>query len=560
MGRVSNSEVVYPYKTKSYFHLVIIIVSLIFLSVLYNLPLLLHTQRIFVLLKLPIDMMVLQTIIFILSFSMRFKRSVYIPMCVLYFAALFFRFADKFVPAVYSRKLTLYEDIGYIRDLFNFIKTVVPSGLFILLTTASVLMLTLLIITVWKTLKFLHSAFGNNKYRLGILSALGTWIMISTFQAAVSNNPESKPVTASVLPRVIEEIKLARNMGKYWESQQEIVKQREEITNSISGVLDKLDMNVYLFIVESYGYTVFSNSEHFDLIDEDFALFDADLTASGFSIYSNYLNSPVFGGNSWLSEATLATGLWIDDQDTFELLLQSDVKTLMQFFNEAGYETISVMPATIAPWPEGDFYGFTKKYYNQDFEYHGPVFGWAPMSDQYVLNFIQRREVETTTNPLFIQYVLISSHYPYNTIPQYLDDWSVIGDGSIYHERELVLSFSNNPFNETSLSEGFMMLIQYVLQVIKGYILTFIEDDSLVIIIGDHQPWSGISGKNQPWSVPIHVISRDNELLAPFRNRGYTAGVVPRQPPPHSGMETFFNHFLTDFSSQPIPGPNPDLK
>jgi hypothetical protein len=47
--------------------------------------------------------------------------------------------------------------------------------------------------------------------------------------------------------------------------------------------------------------------------------------------------------------------------------------------------------------------------------------------------------------------------------------------------------------------------------------------------------------------VPIHVLSRDPELVAPFTEAGYVAGIVPTQAPPHQGMEKFLPSFLAAF-------------
>jgi len=75
--------------------------------------------------------------------------------------------------------------------------------------------------------------------------------------------------------------------------------------------------------------------------------------------------------------------------------------------------------------------------------------------------------------------------------------------------------------------------------------------------VGDHQPYSGITGRGKPRSVPIHVWSREPALLEPFLRRGYTPGLVPRQSPPHAGLESFWPAFLEDFSpagAVPSPG------
>jgi hypothetical protein len=48
------------------------------------------------------------------------------------------------------------------------------------------------------------------------------------------------------------------------------------------------------------------------------------------------------------------------------------------------------------------------------------------------------------------------------------------------------------------------------------------------------------------------VISRRADFVEPFTRRGFTPGMLPRQPLPHVGMERFLEEFLSDFSSQPL--------
>jgi hypothetical protein len=72
--------------------------------------------------------------------------------------------------------------------------------------------------------------------------------------------------------------------------------------------------------------------------------------------------------------------------------------------------------------------------------------------------------------------------------------------------------------------------------------------DGLVILLGDHQPPAVIGGRPEPpWTVPIHVLSRDPDLLAPFIAEGYVSGLFPAQQPPYRGMETFLAWFLAAF-------------
>ena len=51
------------------------------------------------------------------------------------------------------------------------------------------------------------------------------------------------------------------------------------------------------------------------------------------------------------------------------------------------------------------------------------------------------------------------------------------------------------------------------------------------------------------------VISqyRQPALIEPFLDRGYVEGMIPNQPFPHEGMESFLPGFLEDFATAPLP-------
>jgi hypothetical protein len=137
------------------------------------------------------------------------------------------------------------------------------------------------------------------------------------------------------------------------------------------GLLQGRD--VFLFIAESYGYTLYSEPEHFALAEPFLRRIESRLAAAGYRIASNFLDSPAFGGNSWLADSTLAAGVRVPDHTAYEELLASQVKPMAAWFNEAGYLTVNSMPATTMSWPEGDFYRFQRKFYFRDFGYRGPA-------------------------------------------------------------------------------------------------------------------------------------------------------------------------------------------
>jgi hypothetical protein len=91
------------------------------------------------------------------------------------------------------------------------------------------------------------------------------------------------------------------------------------------------------------------------------------------------------------------------------------------------------------------------------------------------------------------------------------------------------------------------------MHVMEGFLTNYVKDDSLVIFVGDHQPHQQVTGPdNLTWSVPIHIVSRNPDFVAPFMRRGYIKGMIPDQPLPHVGMERFMEEFLSDFSTEPL--------
>lgn len=168
------------------------------------------------------------------------------------------------------------------------------------------------------------------------------------------------------------------------------------------------------------------------------------------------------------------------------------------------------------------------------------------MPDQFVLDWVRQREFANRRQPFFARYVLISSHASFSNQPPYLPEWDSIGDGSAYHGRDPVRYPIYWPYLKEA-GDAYLRSLDYEFIILGDYLARYVTADTLIIIMGDHQPNLQLTGPGEPWSVPVHVISRSSRLLDPFRKRGYTPGLTPAQPPPHVGMETFLPAFLEDF-------------
>jgi hypothetical protein len=77
----------------------------------------------------------------------------------------------------------------------------------------------------------------------------------------------------------------------------------------------------------------------------------------------------------------------------------------------------------------------------------------------------------------------------------------------------------------------------------------YVHGDALVLIFGDHQPIAPIAGNDRSRSTPLHVLSRRDDLLQPFRARGCVPGLIGGQPEPHRPFENLALDLLHDFST-----------
>jgi hypothetical protein len=294
----------------------------------------------------------------------------------------------------------------------------------------------------------------------------------------------------------------------------------------------------------------------------------AALRTRGYEVRTSFFESPVAGGYSWLAEATLLTGQWIDSQERFEQLYNVDLPSLSGMLQREGYYTVTFRPGTVhGSWPEGwDLYRFEEAVvaHDGDFAYEGPWFSYVPITDQFTLWTGERRIQELTADsgaaadrPLLAYYQLVSSHTPYNKIPPIIEDWEQLGNGDVYNRRsDEIRTFDNTWTGGSELKEGYVAAVGYVLTVLRDYVTDIMNDDRdpIIIIFGDHQPQPPIRGPQGIRSVPVHVASKDPVVLENFAERGFEPGMEGGSTPPHRKMSSFFP-MLAELARSPVEPP-----
>jgi len=464
-----------------------------------------------------------------------------LPVWVIFLALRLIRIGDTAVPMYLNRPFNLYIDSGYLYGLYDLLKTSSGRGDFLLMSAIGATAAVGGVAASWYAWESAARAFMITRVRLAFLGGSG-FIMGAALIFGVQT---ARPLALVRLGQEI--LSIRRQIEKQQAFAGRLARAAKErgarpvILKGLAGA------DVLLFMVESYGRIVFSRPQYRQAMDDTMGRLAKILDQQGFSAVSSYLVSPTFGGSSWLAHGSLESGLRVGDDLEDTALLRSSLPPMASYFRKSGYRTVSVMPGTRFAFPEGAYFGYEQVYYAWQFNYRGPTYGWAAMPDQFVLDWVRRREFVKREQPIFARYVLISSHAAFNVQPPYIPDWDAIGDGSLYNERDKVY-FSISWPELKNAEGGYLRSIDYEFTTLGDYLAKYVSADALIIVIGDHQPNVQLTGDGEPWSVPVHIISRNRRLLAPFVKRGYTPGLTPAQSLPHAGMETFLPGFLEDFS------------
>jgi hypothetical protein len=314
--------------------------------------------------------------------------------------------------------------------------------------------------------------------------------------------------------------------------------------------------DVLLVFVESYGRVAVQDS---DFSPEIQAVLDNGtdrLRAAGYSSRSAFLTSPTFGAASWLAHSSMQSGLWVDSQRRYNQLVQGDRTTLTSAFQRAGWRTVFDVPAITHDWPEGEaFYGFDKLYDFTNIPYAGPKFGYANLPDQYTLDTFRRLELAKPHHkPVMAELDLESSHHPWAPLPRFVD-WHELGDGSIFDGMPEEGESAEEVFSDPDdVRNAYGESIEYTLNSLVSFLETYPDPNLVLVVLGDHQPHSYVSGHDVGHDVPISVIAHDPTVLDRISTWGWDDGLRPAPDAPVWPMSSFRDRFLTAYGPAPNAG------
>ena len=308
--------------------------------------------------------------------------------------------------------------------------------------------------------------------------------------------------------------------------------------------------DVIIAFVEGYGQVAVQGNSYSAGINAVLRQSTASLARAGWAAQSAWINAPGFGGVSQLAHSTLQSGLRVNTHQRYAEIVASSRFTLSDAFDKAGWRTVSDSPSDDYYWPIGtSFYHFDKIYDRRNVGYRGPAFSYASMPDQYTLAAFQRLELTPGHKPVMAEINLVSSHTPYAPLPVMVP-WSKVGNGSVFDPMpargESPLSIVGNASKER---QAFGTSMQYSLQVLTSWVTELNDPDLVLILLGDEQPGSPISGPGASHEVPISIVARAPSVFRQIASWHWQDGLLPSPAAPLEPMDAFRNQFLGAFST-----------
>ncbi len=423
------------------------------------------------------------------------------------------------------------------------------AGTYAVLAGAVVLAIAIVVFMVLAMLRLTRIAAGRRTGATRVVAVLGViWIGCSLFGVEIAPGQPVAAQNAAALAyddlrQVSTDLREQRPFGELAAEDAFRATPGDQLLTGLRG------KNVILTFVESYGRVALDDPGFAPKIGATLDAGTAELKAVGIGAKSAFLSSSTFGGGSWLAHSTVESGMWIDNQQRYNNLLDSDRLTLGGAFQKAGWKTVWDVPAHTKDWPEGQRFYHPDAYYDfRNIGYQGPGYAYATMPDQYTFSMLQRNELaKSAQQPVMAEVDLVSSHAPWSPRP-WLVDWNQVGDGSIFAPQPGAGEAPESVWKDPAkIRDAYRDATDYSLKTLISFMQHYGDDNTVLVFLGDHQP-PVVTPQGAVHDVPITIVAKDPKVLDRISGWGWTDGLHPAARAPVWKMDSFRDRFLTAFA------------
>jgi hypothetical protein len=317
--------------------------------------------------------------------------------------------------------------------------------------------------------------------------------------------------------------------------------------------------DIYIIFVESYGSILYKRPDFLQSYERLLGELDTQLSAQEWAVASTQSVAPTWGGGSWISYTSAVSGLRLDSHAQYLAMFNrysnEPFPHLFNYLRTQGYRSYRLSANSDVlndiEWQRyKNFYGIDEWLRFNDLHYEGPLFGWGPSPpDQYAINFAHEYMNQDGETPHVFFYITQNSHYPWTPLPQVAPDWQ-----ALQNEPPFPLP-STQTIPHAELRQHYLASIQYELTFLVDFITKEADENDIFIIVGDHQP-ARVARYTDGWETPMHVISKNSDLVESFYAYGFVPGLSTRSLEPttmrHEGFYSLFMRlFLQQYGVSP---------
>ena len=304
--------------------------------------------------------------------------------------------------------------------------------------------------------------------------------------------------------------------------------------------------DIYLFEVESYGAAWWVDPDYEVARQGLVRKIERNLEELQLPILSRFATAPVHGGGSWMSTASVLSGMKIDTQTVYSAWkrLARRYPHLISYLNRNEYYTLAVQPGTM--WIE-DIYEYDDTIIQTDFSYDGPVYSFGVIPDQWALDVAFTNHWTDHASPRLMHFLAVSTHFAWHPPPRIT-------------ERVEELRAPQEPFIETrpdyaelarTVPKGrkrdYFVTMAYEWELLLDVFRRRVQPGFIALIFGDHQaPFitDGYGGDD----VVLHVVTDLADYPRLLAEVGFAGGAEPPAEPSAAvplRMEGFYSLLLS---------------
>ena len=330
-------------------------------------------------------------------------------------------YLDVTAPGLYGREFNLYWDSQHLGNVTAMLSRAAPTWLLLLAAVSFVAVFVALFVIARIALRWLAAAMEWPIARRALGAAAGLLLVIFTAQQLFAQPAAVVSFADAVTPAYAHQARFVLAMVGPGAVAPELGP-----TPDLNNSLARLEgADVLLLFVESYGAVTYEMPAIADGLVASRADLRAAVAETDRRVVTAYVESPTFGGSSWLAHLSLISGIEVRDQYAYTALMASSRETMIANFARRGYRTVALMPGMRQAWPEGAFYHYDQTYGRDLLDYRGPEFGWWSIPDQYALAKLDALERNRLSRkPVFVVFPTSTTHAPFGPVAPYQPDWS----------------------------------------------------------------------------------------------------------------------------------------